>query len=213
MAAQPRPVPQLYLVAPASGDTAGLASTLTELTGIADVAAVLLQLPEDTDRALKQYVTKLAPPVQNAGAALLIERRVDIALRVAADGAHLTGIEAFTAAVASLKPQSIAGAGGLISRHDAMLAGQADADYVMFGEPDAQGQRPSFDTVVERVAWWSEVFQPPCVGYAGELSEVRPLVAAGADFIAVGGFVFHSAQPSAMLKEVAAHLLCEEPAQ
>ena len=50
----------------------------------------------------------------------------------------------FSAAVASLKPDRIAGCGGLATRHDAMLAAESGADYVMFGEPDdADTGRPS----------------------------------------------------------------------
>ena len=53
----------------------------------------------------------------------------------------------------------------------------------MFGEPD-DGQRPSFEAIVERVDWWAEVFEIPCVGYAASSDEVGPLAAAGADFVA-----------------------------
>ena len=58
-----------------------------------------------------------------------------------------------------------------------MLAAEAGADYVMFGEPDATGERPGFEAIEERVAWWAEVFETPCVGYAASLDEVAPLVA------------------------------------
>jgi thiamine-phosphate pyrophosphorylase len=71
-----------------------------------------------------------------------------------------------------------------------MCAGEAGADYVMFGEPDARGRRPAFAAVTERVAWWAQLFEVPCVGYAAMLSEVEPLAAAGADFVAVGDCVF-----------------------
>ncbi len=106
--------------------------------------------------------------------------------RAGADGAHLNGIEAFLEAVPALKPDRIAGCGGIHSRHDAMLAAETGADYLMFGEPDAGGRRPTFDAILERVAWWAEVFEIPCVGFAGSLDEVGPLSAAGADFVAVG---------------------------
>jgi thiamine-phosphate pyrophosphorylase len=56
---------------------------------------------------------------------------------------------------------------------------------VMFGEPD-NGTRPSFEAIEERVAWWAEVFEAPCVAYAASADEVAPLVKAGADFIAIG---------------------------
>ena len=46
------------------------------------------------------------------------------------------------------------------------------------------GRRPSFEAIVERVAWWAEVFETPCVGFAATLDEVEPLAAAGADFVA-----------------------------
>ena len=64
----------------------------------------------------------------------------------------------------------------------------------MFGEPDATGRRPSFAAVAERVAWWAELFEVPCVGFAVAPSEVEPLAAAGADFVAVGEWVFADAR-------------------
>ena len=80
-----------------------------------------------------------------------------------------------------------------------MLAAEAGADYAMFGEPDRQagqgnqGNRPAFDTVLERIAWWAELFQPPCVGYAANLDEVGALAQAGADFIALGDWIWTDA--------------------
>ena len=74
-----------------------------------------------------------------------------------------------------------------------MSAAEAGADYVMFGEPDAAGARPSFAAVEERVAWWAEIFELPCVGYAGALEEVAPLVRAGADFVALGDWLWQDA--------------------
>jgi thiamine-phosphate pyrophosphorylase len=75
-----------------------------------------------------------------------------------------------------------------------MFAAEAGADYVMFGEPDQAGRRPAFDAIIERVAWWAEVFEIPCVGFAASLDEVQPLAAAGADFIALGDCVFADAR-------------------
>jgi thiamine-phosphate pyrophosphorylase len=71
-----------------------------------------------------------------------------------------------------------------------MVVGEAGADYVMFGEPDAAGHRPARDAVVDRVAWWAEVFEIPCVAYAAELGDIDALVAAGVDFVAVGDVLF-----------------------
>jgi thiamine-phosphate pyrophosphorylase len=124
--------------------------------------------------------------VQNQGAALLIDGHRELVARSGADGAHITGIENFTDALETLKPDWIVGCGGLTIRHDAMAAAEAGADYVMFGEPDAAGARPGFDAILERVTWWAEVFEAPCVAFAASLDEIAPLVSAGADFIALG---------------------------
>ncbi len=78
-----------------------------------------------------------------------------------------------------------------------MLAAEAGADYVMFGEPDAAGGRPAFEAVLERVSWWAEVFQSPCVGYATSLDEVAALADAHADFIAVDDLVWNDARGAA----------------
>lgn len=192
-----RPAPRLYLVATLPSDPARLAHELAVALPAGDIAAVLLRLPEGDERTLMTHIKSLAPRVQEAGAALLLDGRPDLVARAGADGAHLAGIEAFAAALPALKPDRIAGCGGIHSRHDAMLAAEAGADYLMFGEPDAAGRRPSFDAIVERVAWWAEVFEIPCVGFAGSLDEVEPLAKAGAEFVAVGDCIFADARGAA----------------
>jgi thiamine-phosphate pyrophosphorylase len=203
-----RPAARLYLVTPQAADPAALAPALDAMLGAADVAAVLLRLPLGEEPALTAAIKAVAPMAQRTGAALLLDGHPDLVARAGADGAHLTGIEAFTAACGRLKPDRIAGAGGLKTRHDAMLAGERGADYLMFGEPDGGG--PPFDALIERVAWWAELFEPPCVGYAASLDEVEALAAAGADFVAVGDLVFDDlGRASAMIAAAAARLAPE----
>ncbi len=188
--AEARPVPRLYLMTPRGGDLARLAQQTAAALDAADVAAVLLSDAGDDERALLNGIKALAPAVQGKGAALLLDGHPKLVARGGVDGAHLAGIDAFNAALPTLKPERIAGCGGLATRHDAMLAAEAGADYVMFGEPDARAHRPSFEAIVERIAWWAEVFEIPCVGYAADFDEIAPLVRAGADFVALGPFIF-----------------------
>ena len=204
-----RPAPRLYLVTPQN--PAGLADMLAQALGAADVAAVLLRLPQMDERGHINQTKALAPTVQDKGAALILDGHPELAVRAGADGAHFTGIDALKEALATLKPARIAGCGGLDSRHDAMLAAEVGADYVMFGEPDEDGNRPSFEAIAERVAWWSEVFEIPCVGFSASLDEVEPLAQAGADFIAVGDCVFADARGcAAALADVARRLAVAE---
>ena len=203
--ASARPAPRLYLATPVVTDPAALAASLPAILGGADVAAVLVRLKDSDPRSMITTVKALAPAIQGTGAALLIDGHPDIVARAGADGAHLTGIAALEEAMAGLKPDRIAGSGGLSTRHDSMRAGELGADYVLFGERDAQGRRPSPDAVNERLAWWAELFEPPCIGYAISLKEAADFVAAGADFVLVDDLVWNDARgPAAALAEIGA---------
>jgi thiamine-phosphate pyrophosphorylase len=185
-------------------DTTKLASALPELLAAADVAAVLVRLRDTDQRGMISRVKALAPVIQNAGAALLIDGHADLVARGGADGAHLTGIAAMEDAMPSLKPDRIVGVGGLSTRHDSMAAGESGADYVLFGEPDANGQRPSAEAIAERLGWWEELFEPPCVGFAISREEAHQFAAAGADFVLVGDFIWGDPRGArAALTEVA----------
>ena len=186
----PRPAPRLYLATPEVDDPAQLASELPALLAAADVAAVLLRLKPVDQRTMISRVKALAPVIQNAGAALLLDDHVELVARAGADGAHLAGLAALEDALPSLKPDRIAGVGGLATRHDSMAAGEAGADYVLFGEPDAGGERPSVEAIAERLQWWDELFEPPCVGFAASREEAAEFARAGADFVLVGDFIW-----------------------
>src|SRR6202167_2483880 len=138
--------PRLYVFTPALGEPAAFADKLAAVLDVGNIAALLLRLEDADARTLVTRAKAVAAIAQPRGVALLLDGRAEIAARAGADGAHLSGIEALTAALPALKPDRIAGAGRLRSRHEAMLAGEANVDYVMFGEPDARGNRPAFDT-------------------------------------------------------------------
>ena len=186
----PRPLPRLYLATPELDDPSPLVASLPGLLAATDVAAVLLRLRETDQRTMIARIKALAPPVQDGGAALLLDGHVELVARAGADGAHLTGIAAMEDALPTLKPDRIAGVGGLATRHDSMAAGEHGADYVLFGEPDALGQRPSTEAIVERLQWWAELFEPPCVGFAVSCEEAAGFAGAGADFVLVGDFIW-----------------------
>jgi thiamine-phosphate pyrophosphorylase len=186
----PRPLPRLYLATPVIDDPAPLVANLAELLAGADVAAVLLRLKETDPRSMITGIKAVAPAVQARGAALLLDGHVELVVRAGADGAHLNGLAALEEALPSLKPERIAGAGGLATRHDSMTAGELGVDYVLFGEPDAQGQRPSSEAIAERLGWWAELFEPPCVGFAASREEAYEFAAAGADFVLAGDLVW-----------------------
>jgi thiamine-phosphate pyrophosphorylase len=182
--------PRLYLVTPPVRDTDAFAREVAVALAAGDVAALLLRLEAADERTLTNRAKALAPTVQRHDVAFVLDGDPQIAVRAGADGAHLTGIAALTDAIKMLRPDRIAGAGGLRSRHDAMLAAESGADYLMFGEVDRDGSRPPFPAIAERLAWWSELFEAPCVGYAASLDEVAAIADAGADFVALGEWIW-----------------------
>ena len=203
----PPPAPRLYLATPMTDAPASLAASLPGLLEANDVAAVLLRVRETDPRSMIAVIKALAPAVQKGGAALLVDGFPDLVARSGADGAHLKNLAALEEALPTLKPDRIAGVSGLDTRHDSMAAGEAGADYVLFGEPDAKGERPSTDAVAERLGWWAELFEPPCVGFAVSVEEAEQFAAAGADFVLVDDFIWNDPRgPAAALSDVSAAL-------
>jgi thiamine-phosphate pyrophosphorylase len=168
---------------------------------------VLLRLATADESALTSRAKAIAAIVQRRDVALLLDGHTEIVGRVGADGAHLSGTEAFAAALALLKPDRIAGAGGLRSRHDAMLAAETGADYVMFGEPDRADRRLPFAVVLEHLTWWADLLEMPCIGYAASQDEVGPLAQTGADFVALGEWIWTHPQGAAAAVTAAAENL------
>jgi thiamine-phosphate pyrophosphorylase len=83
----------------------------------------------------------------------------------------------------------------------------------MFGEPNPTGKCPAFAAIEDRIGWWAEVFEIPCVGYSESLETISPLVVAGADFVALGDAAWLEPDSIAeTIREAGRHLRLPEPA-
>src|SRR5262245_36575053 len=122
--AEPRPAPRLYLMTPPLADAGAFSGDLAAAVSAADIAAVLLRLADSDERTHANCAKAICGIAQPKGTAVLLDGHARIVARAGADGAHLTGIDEFTDALETLKPERIAGIGGLASRHDAMLAAE-----------------------------------------------------------------------------------------
>jgi thiamine-phosphate pyrophosphorylase len=192
------PPTQLVLITPLIGAPEAFLPVLDAALAAGEVAAVIAALEPVDDRTAINRVKELARVVQARGAALMVAASVDVAVRGGADGLHLPAFEPerFEEAVTRLRPDRMVGVAGLKSRDDAMSAGEGGADYVMFGDPivsrhaEKNGVLPPFHAVVERVAWWAEVFEVPVVGFSPDIAGVAALAAVHADFVALGEAVW-----------------------
>jgi thiamine-phosphate pyrophosphorylase len=183
-----------------------------------DVACLLLDCDGSLAKSSKDALGRLIAFAQQQGVAVLLPE-AELAARSGADGAHITvesragdeddddRSQALMAALKRLKPDGIVGAGRLRTRHDAMSAAELDVEYVMFGEPGADGGRPPHAAIRERVEWWAEVFNLPCVAYADDSAQAAELARAGADFVAMGAGVWqHAEGPQSAVSEAMAAL-------
>jgi thiamine-phosphate pyrophosphorylase len=137
---------------------------------------------------------------------------VTVAARGGADGVHTGALGSLGDLRQRLKGDRILGVGNLRSKHEAMGAGEAGVDYLLFGEPRADGSVPPLDSVIERAAWWAEIFETPCVAYAPSLESVPRLAATGAEFVALGDAVWTAADGPAAAMEAARSSLAAQGA-
>ncbi len=170
-----------------------------------DVACLQIRLKGLDDDAIARVVDVLRPPAQRRGVAVLLNDRPDLAFETGCDGVHVGQTDAsYKAARQAVGPQGIVGVTCHDSRHLAMEAGEAGADYVAFGAfyPTATKDAPT-RADPEILEWWSGLFTVPSVAIGGiTVENCRPLVAAGADFLAVSAGVWNHGQgPEAAVKE------------
>lgn len=205
--ADPNTVQRLYLMLPPLTEAGDWPQKLQAALGAGDVACVLAPLAARDESTAKKIVKDLVGMTEAAGVALLIDAP-SLVMRAGADGAHLrvtpdTLEKTVPDAVKLLKKEDrILGIGGLRAKHDAMIAGEYDVDYVSFGDPAPDGFVPPIDQIAERAAWWAEIFNMPCVAHASTLADVATLAKAGADFISLREAIWDDARgPAAAVAE------------
>lgn len=184
---------RLYLITPPAFALEGFAAELTHALAGGDVACVQLRLKGADDAAILTAAERLMPIVQAAGAAFLINDRPDLARIAGADGVHVGQEDApYAEARRILGKDRIVGVTAHDSRHLAIEAAEAGADYVAFGAfyPTATKVAKS-QAEPDLLAWWSGLAETPCVAIGGiTVHNAAPLVSAGADFLAVSSGVW-----------------------
>ena len=188
----------LYLITPllSTANANAFAKVFAEVLDAAPLACALVRLAPGAQADAKAIVAPLLRAAVAADCALLIENDVRLAARLGADGVHVTGASAdLVAAIEGLKPNRIVGAGSLRMRDEAMTASELGADYVMFGEPRHGAPAMGLGSLAERVSWRAEIFETPCVAYAGAISAASELARAGADFVALDEAIWSAVSP------------------
>jgi thiamine-phosphate pyrophosphorylase len=209
-------VSRLVLLTPIIADTEAFRPQLEAACAAGGIASVILWLGPADERTLINRVKALAPVAQMHDAALVVafaaahdtaHDLATIAARGGADGVHVEDRAELRLLRERYRDDRIVGAGNLHTRHDAMDAGEAGADYVLFGEPQPDGSSPPLETAVEQAHWWAEIFETPCIAVAPSLEAVEEVAATGAEFVALGDAVWrHPAGPAAAVAAAKAAL-------
>ncbi|MDB5429692.1 MAG: thiE [Caulobacter sp.] len=189
---------RLYLITPPSlTDLAGFAHTLAQALEAGDVAALQIRLKDAPDDVIAAAVDVLSPVCLSRDVAVILNDRPDLAARLGCDGVHVGQEDAsYDEARRAMGKDRMVGVTCHDSRHLAMEAAEAGADYVAFGAfyPTATKDAPT-QAEPDILTIWQETMQTPCVAIGGiTVANVQPLVVAGADFVAVSAGVWSHAQ-------------------
>lgn len=184
--------PQLYATVDiGTGNVERAEQALRTMFDAAPIASLLLQPAPGAslDAGLAKILTAQA---QKRGIAVLIADDARLARMIKADGIHLTWskdvVGAYRAAREALGAHALIGADAGRSRDDAMQLGEDGADYIAFGiPPHVEDRATAENRQIDLIAWWSEIFQVPCVACdVASVAQARALADSGADFITVG---------------------------
>lgn len=186
---------RLYLITPPALDPHEFAPQLIAALSGGDVACVQLRLKDIDDEAIRAAAAVLQPITQERGVAFIMNDRPDLAAELDCDGVHV-GEEDMPYAEARrlCGPDRIVGVTCGSSRHRALVASEAGADYVAFGAffPSQTKTGTKYHPTPEVLRDWSEMTVVPCCAIGGITQEnCGPLVEAGADFLAVIGAIWH----------------------
>jgi len=195
---------RLYLVTPPKLEPIAFGETLKRALDAGDVASLQLRLKNMSNDDVRRATETLMPVAQAKNVAFLINDRPDLAAELGADGVHIGQEDAtYAQARAAVGPDKIVGVTCHNSRHLAMEAAEAGADYVAFGAFYAtQTKDPKARADPEVLRWWSELMVVPCVAIGGiTVENAKPLIEAGADFLAVSAGAWdHPDGPAAAVK-------------
>ena len=195
---------RLYLVSPPRVAPRDFAGVLKGALGGGDVASFQLRLKHVSDDEIRRAVDTLRPIVQANGTAFILNDRPDLAAELGCDGVHIGQEDATYEEARAALPEGIVGVTCHDSRHLAMEAAEAGADYVAFGAFfPTQTKQPKTSADIELLRWWGEVMVVPSVAIGGiTVANAPTLIEAGADFLAVSSGVWeHPDGPESAVRE------------
>ena len=177
---------RLFIATPCTIDPQTFPEVLEDALSGGDVACLLIAPMGVSDAARQRIAEVLVPVIQRHGVAALVVDDSRAAGRARADGVHIATSDRLADALETFHPGGIVGVAGPKSRHEAMEAGEANVDYVFFGNLEPPETPEIHARNLDLALWWAPLFECPCVILAGnDLATVTEAAATGAEFVAL----------------------------
>jgi len=186
---------KLYLITPSKININKFSVSLDEVLKTSLVSCLQLRLKDVKDKDIIEAARILKPICSNYNVPFILNDRLDLVRELETDGVHLGQEDAsISEARKLLGPNAIIGASCYNSKHQAMEAAEAGANYVAFGAFfDTKTKNPKTRAKINTIKDWVFISDVPCVAIGGiNPSNCIELVSAGVDFLAVIGCIWNS---------------------
>ncbi len=198
-------LPQIYLVTPTEFELSEFPARLDDVLDAHEIACVRLALSTRDEDRIARAADVLREVCHAADVALVIVAHVGLAERFGLDGVHLTdGARSVRKVRKALGADAIVGAFCGTSRHDAITAGEAGADYVSFGPVTGAGLGDGTLADEPLFAWWSEMIELPVVAEGGIDTDAMRNLTPVTDFFAIGEEIWREPDAAAALARLKA---------
>lgn len=168
------------------------ADALAEILAAGDVASLIVYSDGSDESAFQRSIESLVPVAQSAGVATIVVEDTQTAGRLGVDGLQLgQDPVALRDAIDRFSPQMMVGAGNVKTRHNALVLGELQPDYLMFGKPGGDTRPEPHPKNLALGQWWSTIVEIPCIVLGGNtIDSVIVTAQSGSDFVALGSAIF-----------------------
>ena len=177
--------PRLFLITPTEIDPNSFSSQLDDALSENNVAILLIASDSIGSDNISNYFIEIVQIAHQHNISVLMQNNDNFAKELTVDGIQIDELDALKQTMKNSKPYDIIGAGGITSKHDAMVKGETQVDYIFIGniaEPEPEFS-PQLD--LELSEWWAENFKIPGVTLAGhKLESINAVASSGIDFVA-----------------------------
>lgn len=194
---------QLYLITPPVIDLATFPALLNKVLDVVPVACLRLALASKDENTIIKTGDALREICHARDIAIVIENHIIMVDRLGLDGVHLTdGARTVRYARKELGDDAIIGSYCAASRHDAMNAGDASAEYVSFGPCGDSALGDGSVAPTDLFQWWSDVVEVPVIAEGALSVEVIKTLSSMTDFFAIGEEIWNTDDPAAELQKL-----------